>query len=319
MFSEGAAQVVGAAIELVAVAAAVRSLPARRVAGALVGGASAQLLLRLGDGPFTGSSALVVLAVAAPVLWSAWTVAHSGTRTVVRRTASVGGALVGLVSLAAAFSLVQARSSANHAIAHVRAGLDAARQGDSQHAGQELAAAANSFAAAHDEASSWWARPAQLIPLVGQQVRSIDRLTNAGVTASAAAAKATTEADVNALRLQSGHVDIAKIEAAAKPLAEVRAALADVQRAIDASRSPWLTRPLATRLDAVSAEMDRAASDADLAARAIDCRQPGREPSTRVGAHRDRGAAYSGEAAASELDRLTKSRGDERLPTNPLE
>ena len=268
-FSRGAQQAVGAAVEIAVIALSTRTLSQRRAVGAAIGAVSAQLLLRLGAGPFVASTALVAAAATSPALVSAWRVARSETRHVVKRAAYVLGGAVALATLAAAFSLVQARSSANRAIDQVRDGLDFARQGDTASAGKELAVAADSFSSARADTSSWWTRPAELIPIVGQQVASIDRLTGAGADAAAAASKATTEADVNDIRMRNGRIDVAKVEAAAQPLTEVKAALAEVQHAIGDARSPWLVPPLASRLDAVSAEIDRAASDADLASQAV--------------------------------------------------
>lgn len=261
--------VAAALVEGIALVAAVIDVPQRRIVGAAVGAGSVQLLLRIGDGPFFGSTALVVAVAVVPVLVTGWQLTRRSVRDPMRRVGYVIGALAVGAALTAAFSLVQARSAANQAIDHVRAGLDLARQGDSQGASLEMAAAANSFSSAHADAGSWWTKPAELLPIVGQQVASVERLTKAGEVAAAAASKATHEADVNSLRLVGGHLDLAKVHATAQPLAEVLAALEDVQRAIGASRSPWLIRPLATRIDALSKVVDRAKDDAELAADAV--------------------------------------------------
>jgi hypothetical protein len=261
--------IVGIALEAVVIVAAVVDPPERRVVGAVVGATAAQLLLRIDGGPFFGSTALVTAALTAPVFISGWKVTHRSVRSQMRRGAYVAVAAVGLAVFAAAFSLVQARSAANQAIDHVRRGTDAARLGDTQTASQELSAAADSFSVAHDEANSWWAKPAQLLPVIGQQVASIERLSAAGAQVAGATAKATTDADVNSLTLRGGRIDVAKLESTAKPLAEVRAALDDAKEAIHASRNPWLLWPLASRLDAVAEQVDSAAADADLASEAV--------------------------------------------------
>lgn len=267
--STGAKQATGFVAELVAIGQGVWEPPARRVIGALVGAMSVQLLLRLGDGPFMASTALVAAAASVPVLVSAWRVARRETRVVVRRVVYVVGGAAGLVAVAAAFTLVQARSATNLAVARVRAGLDAARQGDTAAAGKELAAAAASFSAAQDDAGGWFARPATILPLIGQQVASIDLMTGAGEIAAAAAAKATAEADVNGLRMIGGRIDIERIKAAGPPLAEVLDALDRVQQAVNDATSPWLVPPLADRVDAVRSELARARDDAGLAAEVV--------------------------------------------------
>src|SRR3954454_24043291 len=58
--TRGALQALGFVVELAAIGAALRDVPHRRVVGAVIGAVGAQLLLRLGDGPFMASSALVV-------------------------------------------------------------------------------------------------------------------------------------------------------------------------------------------------------------------------------------------------------------------
>ncbi len=265
----GSWQLVGIAGEVVAVGAAWRDPAGRRIAGAVVGAASTQVLLRLGAGPFIASTALLAGVTVSVVMASALRATQAHTRAVVRRATYAVSAIVGLVVLAAAFSLVRARSATSDAEAHVRAGLEAARQGDTATAGTQLQAAAASFADAHDAAGAWWARPAELLPVAGQQVASIRRLTNAGDIAATAAAKATTEADVNALHMRHGQLDLAKIAATEQPLAEVLRALRDVDDAVARSRSPWLLAPLADRVEAVAREVNDARDDADLAAEVV--------------------------------------------------
>ena len=204
-----------------------------------------------------------------PVLVTGWELTRRSVRDPLRRVGYVVGALAVGAALAAAFSLMQARSSANQAIDHVRPGW------------MPLAEVI-----ARPRVMRWLRRrarsrphmmmpvrggrsPRSCLPIIGQQVASIDRLTAAGEDAAAAAAKATNEADVNGLRLSGGRIDLAKVSATAQPLAEVIAALEKVQHAVAVSRSPWLIRPLATRIDAFSKEVDRAKADAETAADAV--------------------------------------------------
>jgi len=215
------------------------------------------------------STAVLVAAATVPVFATAWRVAHSKTRTVVRRCALATGGIAGLLLLAALFSLVQARSATNEGVSRVKAGLSAARNGDTNAAADALASATHSFASAQTAVGSWWTRPAELLPLAGQQIASVDRLTDAAERAAAAASKATTEADVNDLKMAGGHIDPAKVAATEQPLEDVLGALHEMSRAVDASRTGWLVRPLATRVDAVANELDAAESDAQLALDAV--------------------------------------------------
>ena len=61
---------VGVPLEALVLVAAAFDLPRRRLIGAVVGAVAVQLLLRVGDGPFFGSTALVATMLGMPVLAS---------------------------------------------------------------------------------------------------------------------------------------------------------------------------------------------------------------------------------------------------------
>jgi hypothetical protein len=260
---------VAVALAVLAVTAAVMDLPAKRVIGAVLVGGAVQVLLRLGDDPFVSASALAAAGATAPVLISAYR--HSGRRTrkVVHRSV-LGLVVLGVVfSIAGGVQLARARTAVERGTAEVRKGLDLAKAGKASEAGEQFAAAARELSSAHALTSSIWAKPSQLVPLVGQQVHVVDRLTGAGADASDVAARAAVQANVESLKLRKGAIDVDGMAAMEPALVEVVAQLDRTVEAISDSTTPWLVAPLASRMDRFTGYVDEATSDAHRALDAV--------------------------------------------------
>ena len=260
---------VAVALAVLAVTAAVMDVPARRVIGAVLVGALVQVLLRLGDDPFVGASALATAGATAPVLISGYR--HSGRRTrkVVHRTALGFAVLAVLFSIAGTVQMARARTAVERGTVDVRRGLDLAKAGKASEAGEQFAAAARELAAAHELTNSIWAKPSQLVPLVGQQVHVVERLTGAGADASNVAARAAVQANVESLKLRKGTIDVEGMAAMEPSLVEVVAQLDRTIATISDSTTPWLVAPLATRMNRFTSYVDEATTDAHRALDAV--------------------------------------------------
>ena len=176
VFADGAWTFVALAALVVAIAAVFVDLPYRRAVGAAIGGAALQALLRLHVEPF-GASALVTAGAAAVLVASAYPLAHKPTRRLAR-LAGLGVAGAALV-LAAGFTLVSlhTRHTLELAVDRASEGLAAARSGDTARAAALLQQASESFREANGDLRSWLGRPAVVLPVLGQQARSLDLLS----------------------------------------------------------------------------------------------------------------------------------------------
>ena len=246
-----------------------RDRPARRVAGAVVVALALQSLLRIEGGPFGWSAATTAVAVGVPVL-SGWQSARSGTRRIVAGAGLVAGAVGCGVAASFGLSVLQARSSIEVGIELANDGMVAAEAGDTATAAQLLDQAEQTFGAAHRYLGGWFARPAGVLPVLGQQSRALDLLSGAGEDVAASAADAARDADVQTLTVDQGRLDLDRVASMRAPVASVAAALAAAVDASSGAASGWLVQPVASRLDRFAEAIDTARVDAEIASQAID-------------------------------------------------
>lgn len=248
----------------------IRPIPA---VGAAVGGLSGLALLRAADIGFHGSSALLVAAAVAPLLLSGYRYAGRRTRRRTRRIL-VGSAAV-LVVVGAAFALAasRARPAAERGVDLLQEGMDAARDGDDTLATARLAEAADAFAEADRHLGSWYAAPAQVVPVVGHNARAAETMAASAARVSRDGTDAALDADLETLTVQGGHLDLDRVQALGTPLGDVAdvlsTAAADLDD-VDAIDGPWLVSPVADQLDRVRSEVAAARPDVDLAADATE-------------------------------------------------
>lgn len=245
-----------------------RGLRGRRLAGAVVGALALQSLIRIEGGPFGWSAAVTAVAVGLTVL-SGWQNARSGARRIVRWAGlTVAGVCC---ALAASFSLtvLQARSSVEVGIETANDGRAAASVGDTAQAAVLLAQAERLFADAHGGLGGWLARPARVLPLLGQQSRALELLTGAGREATASAAAAARDADVQSLTVQQGRLDLDRVAAMRAPIRSVATASRTAAAASEGAASGWLLPPVASRLARFTTAVGEARADAETAAEAI--------------------------------------------------
>jgi hypothetical protein len=244
----------------------IRPIPA---VGAAVGGLSGLALLRAADVGFHGSSALVVAVVVAPLLLSGYRYAGRRTRRRVRRAVAASAVVLVVVGAAFALAASRARPAAERGVDLLQQGMDAARDGDDTVATARLAEAADAFAEADRHLGSWYAAPAQVVPVVGHNARAAETMASTAAQVSRDGTDAALDADLETLTVQGGRLDLDRVQALGAPLDDVAGVLAGAARGLDdveAVDGAWLVSPVAEQLDRVRDEVGTARPDVDLAA-----------------------------------------------------
>lgn len=260
--------VAGAAVTLGVVAVISSDLPNRRVIGAIIGAAVVQTLLRLPSGRFGLNALLSALAIGCLVV-AGWPLVSDPTRARLRRLSIMVGGLAALAVAGLMVSILLARNDVGVGISRGQDGLAAARMGNSDHAADLLEDARRAFRSAHDDLGAWWAKPALLLPIVGQHARGLVVVSDAGSDLAHAAATSARTARVQDLRLTQGRLDLDRVRSMAAPLATVRTALSRADEAVARAESQWLVPPVANRLGEFERSVEAAASDAAAASEAV--------------------------------------------------
>lgn len=240
-----------------------------RLLGALVGATSVQVLLRQPDLRYNGATALVTVVAVAPVLVSGYRMCRRRTKKRVQVVAFAGGALVALATVGFAVSALQARSQLQTAVAQGRAGLDAVRAGRQEDATAQLDQARDAFDGAQDTLASPLARPARLVPIVGQHVRAARAMAAAGSDLMTTAADASTSARYSDLKTNGGQVNLPLLASMRGPVDRTADSLGRAETQLDAAGSPWLLPPLADPLRDFQGQVRDAQPQARLAADAV--------------------------------------------------
>ncbi|HEX7167983.1 MAG TPA: DUF4012 domain-containing protein [Acidimicrobiales bacterium] len=231
----------------------------RSIAVAVVAVALVQVALRL-EWPSSphGATAMSAAVVLVPVVVSGLRAAGSrrGRREqrLLRRGAAFVVAAGAGLSLVAAFAAVTARPALEAGARQAKAGIAAARKPDPATANRRLEEADASFRAAARSIDSWWVRPAWALPVVGQHLRSLRSVAQAGQDLSASGSKVSTAASVEGLRIEEGQVPVDRIAAVTPAVGDAVDALERAITKLRGADSPWLL-PMFDRR--VAAETDR--------------------------------------------------------------
>ncbi len=231
--------------------------------------ASASLAsLHLDVNAFFGASATVAGAMAVIVV--AFGIGRREDQ--VRRTAlwaALGTFVFVVLSVAGlAVAGLQAKSSLQAGYDHLQDGLDLLRDGDTALAAETLDRAAAEMRSASEDLDALWAKPAALVPVVAQHRRAaLDVLTEAK-SAATTAADALGAADIDAIRLAGGTVDVEALAALAAPLESLDNAVVDMSATLRGASSPWLIGAAQRGLADGAAEVDKSLVQATATAAA---------------------------------------------------
>ena len=111
---------------------------------------------------------------------------------------------------------------------------------------------------------------AAVVPVVAQHHTAVADMSGVGAAGAATVAEALGEIDLDALRPVEGRIDLDALTALHGPLTRVRAALAELQRTADASRSPWLVHRATYELDDFDSSVEEHLPGLDNALAAIE-------------------------------------------------
>ena len=168
----------------------------------------------------------------------------------------------GVAAAAARPNLTQGTDAAKQALESLKAGdFDGAQRGF------ELAGAF--LRGAGDDLDAPWAQPSRLIPVVAQHRRAAEEVARSAESVSKTIARVLNEIDFDQLRIVNGVIDIAAITALQDPLAQLNAALADLNSTVDSVDSPWLVQPIRTRLETFSEQIDKQQAEGERATLAV--------------------------------------------------
>ncbi|MDP9441718.1 MAG: DUF4012 domain-containing protein, partial [Actinomycetota bacterium] len=128
-------------------------------------------------------------------------------------------------------------------------GLTSARAASQQEATDQLAASEEAFSAAWATLHGWWVRPAELVPVVSQNLRALKTGASSGRDLAAAGAQVARATDLDGVRIRDGQIPLEPIRALESPLAAAQRDVSEAVVDLRGVRSPWLVGPVAVRLD----------------------------------------------------------------------
>ncbi len=236
------------------------------VAGALIGGVSIQVLLRLDDLGFHGASALLAAVAVLPVIVSGYLAMGAQERRWASRAGVVSGALLTLVLVMFGVTALIGRSDMKTGVDLGEQGLEALRAGEASEAAVLMEESSRSFADAHTWLTSPLVAPARLVPVLGHHASATAAVADAGVEVADAAAVAAENADYEALGVAGGSVDLLALASMEEPASIAASALESAEARVSGLVNPWLVPPVAGPIEDFAAELAETAPKARLAA-----------------------------------------------------
>ncbi len=237
---------------------------------ALVGAIAVQPILRWPHVGFQGATVLIGAAAVTFVLFSGWRRSPRRWRRITLIAAGTGLGLAVILSAPVAVSGLRARSAANRAVDAANLARSEIQDGNTAAAVAALRRASAAFGSANTQTASWWTLGGRLVPIVSQQEHALTSATAAGRDLAGAATDEASGFNVHNLAYHDGRFDLDSIEAMSGRLGSLDAQIAHAQLALQRVRSPWLTAPLASRLDRFAAELTKARNGADLGVRIVN-------------------------------------------------
>jgi hypothetical protein len=211
------------------------------------------------------AAALVVAGLMVGVAW----------RNQARPKTAIVRCLLLLLSLAAA-STALATALAVWASGDLRRGeralrdaLTAFRDGNQAEGRAALAEAESAFGSAKAKVANPLSRPAEFVPVIGSHQLTLRLLATAASDASRSGSNAAEAIDLDAVSFGAGGIDLDAIATWNDPLAAVAETLDRSNARIDDANSTWLVHPVQQRLDAISADLQRAAQELARVRRAV--------------------------------------------------
>lgn len=223
---------------------------------AVIGGVAANVLIRSELELFFGLSAIIGITIGLALIVIGIRRRPRSVRRPAWTTLGVTGgiALIGLLGLFIVASA--ARPDVTTGADSARSGIDQLNAGDYERAAESFEQASLSFTSADDRLGGPVAAPSRLLPVVAQNVAAGRILAATAADALGEAAAALREANISALKVEGGAIDLDAVRAAEDPLLRVEGALELLRTSIADARSPWLVSRLDQELDELDADLD---------------------------------------------------------------
>lgn len=191
-----------------------------------------------------------------------------GRRMVLRAVTAAGGVMV-LATVLAGFAGLLSSYDLDVGASEVRLGLDAARAGEVEAAQAHLERAAVALGDVRHRVDRWGVA-ARAVPGVAQQVSAISVVFGDAEVAAGQAGRTARAADVSALTVHAGRLDLEAVGGLRNPLRRLAGTLGELHAEIDHRMATPLVGPIRDRLGQLRAEVARSERDARLGAEAAE-------------------------------------------------
>lgn len=239
-----------------------------RIVGAAIGALTSVVLFRLEVSDPAGGSLLLAGLIAVPVLVSGWRVAPTRLKGPVRRVSyAVAGVCIFATAVAAGAALLASRE-VSKGVEAAEAGLDAARDGDTQGAASHLHDAEDAFANANQLLAAWWAVPSRSLPGLGSHMDVLLTATESGRGLASSAARTAEEVDLDALSRSSGQIDLAVLKSFDDPLQQALDEVGRASEILGGTDGRVILPPVGARLQELQERLDQVLPEAELAVEA---------------------------------------------------
>jgi len=197
------------------------------------------------------------------ILLPALVVTPAPVRRVVVRISGLAVLAAILLTALAGVALLQARSPLQAALTAARSGLTAAEHGDQAAATTDFQQAENAFNSADGDLR--WARAAEIVPVVSQQIRAIRSAAAVGTSLAQMGLTTAAKANLSELKVVNGVFPVTQLTALGPVF---NSDLQVIQRVTDETSSwssPWLIGSVKGKLDSEKSRLAQARHDASIA------------------------------------------------------
>lgn len=240
-----------------------------RVVAAAAGAAVAVTAMHLDVGGFRGSSTVVGVTACLLVVGSAWRRIDAPLRRRWKLAALTAGVVV-LASLAATAAMgLLARSDLVTAQQRTESGVAHLRQGRTGAAVAAFESAEEHFAAANRVLGSEVLLGTRLIPVVSQNVATVQDIVGVGERLAATAAANAAAVDYDSVRRPEGGIDLDVLESFRRPVERTAQELGEARAVVDAVPDRWLLPRIGSPFRRFAREVRGLAREADVALAAV--------------------------------------------------
>ena len=218
-----------------------------------------QVVLRLEWSPFFLASALVAGAILVLIAVTGWQRRRGHVRRAVMWSTVAVAAVAVLATAAFGVSALRIRSSASEGYRDMLLALDLLESGELDEAPDALATASAGLSEAADGVDGVLSQPARLVPVVAQNRDITADVLRRAAAAADAAGTALSTVDLDRLNIVDGRIDVAALAEVEPALAELESTVLELREVLDATESPYLVGPLASRLDNARERADQVA------------------------------------------------------------